>query len=164
MALVRKLFCSQSAWLLLAVLLVSSQMVYAAELDPAAAGKKKDNTPTDLIVFTNGDQLSGKFLREVGGTVVFHSDIVGDVNVKWDKVKELRSATKVVVLEHDVGVRTIDRPSDIAMGTITVADAKIEVHPENATAMIEPIPVKNAQYIVDQATFDKQLRGAPGFF
>jgi hypothetical protein len=164
MALVRKLFCSQSAWLLLAVLLVSSQMVYAAELDPAAAGKKKDNTPTDLIVFTNGDQLSGKFLREVGGTVVFHSDIVGDVNVKWDKVKELRSATKVVVLEHDVGVRTIDRPSDIAMGTITVADAKIEVHPENATAMIEPIPVKNAQYIVDQSTFDKQLRGTPGFF
>ena len=30
--------------------------------------------------------------------------------------------------------------------------------------MIEPIPVKSAQYIVDQPTFNRQLRGTPGFF
>src|SRR6202012_5246407 len=141
MSLVRKLFCLHSTWLLIAVFVVSSQMVYAFEADPAAASKKKDNTPPDLIVFTNGDQLSGKFLREVGGTVVFHSDIVGDVNVSWDKIKELRSATKVVVLEHDVGVHTIQRPSNIAMGTITVVEAKMADHSAEGTAVMEPTPV-----------------------
>jgi hypothetical protein len=33
--------------------------------------------PPDVIVFTNGDQLTGKLLRVVDGTVTFHSDIVG---------------------------------------------------------------------------------------
>ena len=28
----------------------------------------------DVIIFTNGDQLTGKLLREVGGSVTFHSD------------------------------------------------------------------------------------------
>jgi hypothetical protein len=164
MAFVRRLFCLLPAWLLIVAFLVSPLLAHADSADPAAGDKKKDAGPPDLIVFTNGDQLSGKFLREVGGAVFFHSDIVGDVSVKWDKIKELRSSAKVVVLEHEVGVHTIQQPSDIAMGTITVAGEKIEVHPEVATATIEPIPVKNAQYIVDQVTFNKQLRGTPGFF
>jgi hypothetical protein len=127
-------------------------------------GRKKENSPPDVIVFSNGDQLTGKFLREVTGTVVFESDIVGEINVKWDKIKELRTSGKFVVLRHDVGVHTVRHASHIPQGTITVAGSQIEVHSENTTATIAPVPVAKAQYIVDQMTFNKQLREDPNFF
>jgi hypothetical protein len=164
MAFARKLFCLQSALFSIVFLLTLVSLTHAFAEDASPSDKKHDNAVPDTIVFTNGDQLSGKFLREVGGTVYFHSDIVGDINVEWGKIKELRSSEKVAVLQHDVGVHTINRPANIAMGTIAVADSKISVVGDNSTVTIPAVPVKSAQYIVDQKTFNKQLQGSPGFF
>lgn len=164
MAFARKHFYLHSALLWIAVWMVFSQAACAFIADPPA-GKKKDNGKLpDVIVFTNGDQLSGKFLREVSGTIIFHSDIVGDVNVSWSKVKELRSSSTFAVLEHEIGVRTLHHRGNIATGSISVADGKIQIQSADTSAVIPPIPVKNAQYIVDQTTYNKQLRGNPGFF
>jgi hypothetical protein len=115
----------------------------------------------DVVVFTNGDQLSGKFVRAVGDTVVFHSDILGDVNIGWDKIKELRTAQKVAVLEKGVKVKDRHLPPNFPIGTASVENQQITIQSANAT--IPAIPVKNAQVIVDEATFDKQFRGHPGF-
>jgi hypothetical protein len=129
-----------------------------------SGSRKKDNSPRDVIVFSNGDQLTGKFLREVNRTVVFQSDIVGEINIKWDKISELRTSGKFVVLRHDVGVHTIRNASHLPQGTITVTDAQIQVHPDEAGVSVPAVQVSKAQYIVDQPTFDKQLRENPNFF
>ena len=128
----------------------------------AADAKKAPPPPPDVIIFTNGDQLSGTFVREVGGTVTFHSEVVGDINVSWDKIKELRTQTKLAILDKSVTPKRHQLPPNIPQGTISVADSMITVHPDN-NVMLEPIPVKNAQYIVDQTTMTKQLIGHPGF-
>lgn len=128
--------------------------------DPDSKDAKK--APPDVIVFTNGDQLSGTFLREVSGTVTFHSDIVGDVNVPWAKIRELRTQSKLAILDKSVTPQRHKLPPNIPQGTISVADDMITVHPDNGV-MIEPMPVKNAQYIVDEATMTKELLGNPGF-
>jgi Protein of unknown function, DUF481 len=149
--------------LLLALLTVAAiGKCFAAGTD-AAAAKDTKKAPPDVIVFTNGDQLSGSFVREVAGTVTFHSDIVGDVNVGWDKIKELRTQSKLAILDKSVTPQRHKLPPNVPQGTITVADNMITVHPDNGV-LIEPIPVKNAQYIVDQTTLTKQLVGRPGFF
>jgi hypothetical protein len=101
-------------------------------------------------------------VREVSGTVTFHSDIVGDINVGWDKIKELRTQTKMAILDKSVTPKRHQLPPNIPQGTISVADSMITVHTDN-NVMIEPIPVKNAPYIVDQTTMTKQLIGRPGF-
>ena len=54
----------------------------------------------DVIIFTNGDQLTGKLLREVGGSVTFHSDIAGDVTVTWDKIKSIHSSQQFAVIQQ----------------------------------------------------------------
>ena len=130
--------------------------------NPPAANDAPKPAP-DIVIFTNGDQLSGTFVREVGGTVTFHSDIVGDINIGWDKIKELRTQTKVAVLNKSVTPEKKKLPANVPQGTLTVADDKVDVHPEN-NAPVETIPVKDAQFIVDQATFNKQMAGEPGFF
>jgi hypothetical protein len=115
----------------------------------------------DVVIFTNGDQLSGKFVRAVGDTVVFHSDVLGDVNIGWDKIKELHTAQKVAVLEKGVRIKDRHLTPNFPLGTASVENQQITV--QSATATIPAIPVKNAQVVVDEATFDKQFRGHPGF-
>jgi hypothetical protein len=147
------------AFLLFLLVLSAASCSYAAE--PAAAPDAK-KAPPDVIVFSNGDQLSGTFVREVGGNVTFHSDIVGDISVSWDKIKELRTQSKLAILDKSVTPQRHKLPPNVPQGTITVADNMITVHPDNGV-MIEPMPVKSARYIVDQATLTKELIGKPGF-
>jgi Protein of unknown function, DUF481 len=153
-------FLAFTAPMLALIVLAAGSACHALD----GAGAKDEPKPTpDVIIFLNGDQLSGTLVREVGGTVTFHNDIVGDINVSWDKIKELRTANKFVVLDKSVSPDKRQLPANIPQGTISVASDMITVHPDN-NAMIEPIPVKNAPFIIDETTMNKQLRGSPGFF
>ena len=110
----------------------------------------------DVIVFTNGDQLSGTLVRGVGGTIVFKSDMAGEISVSLDKVKELRSSGSFALLRKDVPVtRTSVHP-----GTILYADGSMTV--ANPVGEPEIVPAKEVAYLIDQVTYDKQLERKPG--
>jgi len=124
-----------------------------------AQAKPADSAP-DVLVLSNGDTLHGKFVNEVGGKVNFHSDPLGDISVSWDKVKELHTAQKVAVMDKTVKLHGKDREKQIPTGTVDVAGESVTVHTEPSPASI---PVKNAEYMVDRPTLDKQLFHEPGF-
>jgi hypothetical protein len=133
-----------------------------ASADGVPAAKKPQPQPApDTLTFTNGDRLSGTLVRAVGSDVVFHSEIVGDVTVKWDKIKDLHTATKLAVLEKSTFARHGHLPPGIPEGTLSVADQLITVHPDSG-ATIPLIPVKNALYVIDETTLKKQIAGHPG--
>jgi len=145
-------------------IIFSLLFVMSIPLVPLASAADAPKAPPDVLVFSNGDQLSGTFLREIAGTVTFHSDMVGDVNIEWAKIKELRTQTKMAVLNKSVTETSRKGiPPGIPQGTITVASDVVTVHPDN-NAAITPIPVKDATYIVDQTTLNKELGREPGFF
>jgi uncharacterized protein DUF481 len=126
-----------------------------AQTAPAAA--------PDVILFTNGDQLTGKLLREVDGSVTFHSDIAGDVTVTWDKIKSIKSGQQFAVVQQGQHVTRKTADADIAKGAVQVEDEQVKV----ATATggtTKDIPVKNAQYMIDAPTFEKEVHRNPGFF
>jgi hypothetical protein len=131
-----------------------------------AAGRNANPAPSalapDVLVLSNGDTLHGKLVKEVGGKVTFHTDSLGDVDVAWDKIAELHSAEKFGVLDKTVKLRGKKGEQQISVGTLDVAGGSIEVHPENAVAPA-PIAVKNAAYIVDTATLEKQIHREPRF-
>ena len=128
-----------------------------------AQDAKKPAPPPDVILFTNGDQLSGKFVREVGGTVTFHSDIAGDINVGWDKIKELHTTAAVSVLKKGVLVNRKTPDSAIPSGLLAVSGKQLELQTETHQS-VATIPLEDASYIIDRAALDKELRGHPGFF
>jgi len=138
---------------LLAVLLsVSASAQNAAS--PASPAKPAP----DVLVFTNGDQLSGTLIRAAGGSVVFKSDMAGEITVSLDKVKELHSSGSFAVLRKDVPVtRTSVHP-----GTIIVSDGNITV--ANPAGGPEVVPAKQVSYIIDQTTYDRDLERRPGPF
>jgi Protein of unknown function, DUF481 len=117
----------------------------------------------DVIVFTNGDQLTGKLSNEVNGKVTFHSDIAGDVTVTWDKIKSIKTSQQFAVIEQGQHVNRKTAKAEIVQGNVAVQDDQVKVTPAGGGAS-KDIPVKNTQFLVDQGTYDKEVLHNPGFF
>ncbi len=134
--------------------------------------------PRDVLVFENGDTLKGKLEREVTGTVYFSSDELGEVTVPWSKIRSLRTATGYVVLENKPNVR--HSIVDASRGSLRIENDQVHVSPGSAPPSElggrevvrnerivpgrQPIPVEEAQFILDDQTFDRQVRRNPNLF
>jgi len=138
---------------LLGALLVALAM---SSLAQAPATPPAPKPPPDVIVFTNGDQLSGTLERGVGNSVVFKSDMAGEITVTLDKIKELHSSGSFAVLRKDVPVSR----KTVTPGTVIYGDSKLTI--ATPTASPEIVPVNQIAYIIDQPTYDKELEKKPG--
>src|SRR5580693_10442788 len=113
----------------------------------------------DVIVFTNGDQLTGTLERADGDSFVFKSDIVGEITVSADKIKELHAGGKFVALKKGEKItRTSKQPGAFSYGdnAITVADTK--------SGTPEAVPVKDLAHLIDGVTYDKEVVSNPGIW
>lgn len=137
------------------LLLVTVALLCAAG---AEAGAPQDKPAPDVIVFTNGDQLTGTLLRGVGDAVIFKSDMAGEITVPLSKVKELRSSGSFALLRK--GEHPTKTPKQA--GTITFADDKISV--ASSSSAVETVPVKELAFMVDKATYQKELNPHPGIW
>ncbi len=112
----------------------------------------------DVLVFTNGDQLTGKLVNAISGTITFHSDMAGDISVSLDKVKELRSAGSFALLQKDQKVvGALVRP-----GAVKVADGKLSV--TSGEQVIQTIPVADLGYLIDEPTFRRETNPHPSIW
>jgi Protein of unknown function, DUF481 len=141
-------------------LLVILMLAFA---ETSMAQAKAPEAAPDVLVLSNGDTLHGKFVSETAGKVTFHSDPLGDITLGWDKIKELHSTGKFGVVNQAIAIHGKGRPAQFPVGTIDMTDQAVVVHPDNAPS-IAPIPVKNAQFIMDNAALEKQINREPGFF
>ncbi len=146
---------------LLIVLPAALGLVFAAPMYAQAPAAHPPGT--DVIVFTNGDQLTGKLLREVGGKVTFNSDIAGDVTVTWDKIKSIKTGQQFAVIQQGQHVTRKTADADIVQGNVHVEDDQVKVTQATGGAT-KDIPVKDAQYVIEKATYTQELRGNPNFF
>lgn len=131
------------------------------------AQDKKSSAPpaaADVLVLANGDTLHGTFVKEVGGTVTFHSDPLGDLDIAWAKIKELHVSEPVAVLTKGMKARGKHAVDQLPTGPIDTTSDSITVQLAGQQTAPAPIPVKDAQYIVDRATLEKQVNQNPGFF
>jgi len=121
-----------------------------------APAKDAPKPAPDTIIFTNGDQLTGTLERSVGTSVVFKSDMAGEITVSLDKVKELRSTGSFAVLRKDV---TPTR-ANVTPGTLIFTGGNLTV--ASPTGEPEVVPEKQIAYIIDQPTYDMELEKKPG--
>ncbi len=145
------------------VLGVALGLTFALPGQAQGAPDKTAAPAPDVIIFTNGDQLTGKLLREVDGSVTFHSEIAGDVTVTWDKVKAIHTSQQFAVIQQGQHVTRKTPDSDIAQGVVQVQDDQVKVA-TGTGGTTKDIPVKNAEYMIDEATYGKEVRRNPGFF
>ena len=119
-----------------------------------AAAKPAPAKPTpDVLIFENGDQLTGKLERVAAGNIVFASDMAGEVTISVDKVKELKSGAQFALLRK--GEKLGKGKTPAPEGTIAVVDGKLTVTPVVYPAVT--VSAKEVAYLVDQKTFDKEI-------
>lgn len=161
--------CLRASVLSLALALTCGTAFPAFATAPKKAARSP-NPPKDTLIFANGDTLTGTFDREVSGKVYFHSDELGDVSVPWKNIRSLQTRSRFAVLRNTPGVHIRHFKADAVQGELSATGSTITVHPETATAhpetaiAAEPIPVKNAQFILDEKTFQRQFQAEPNFF
>jgi Protein of unknown function, DUF481 len=114
----------------------------------------------DVLVFSNGDQLTGKLERVAGGNVVFKSDMAGEVTISFDKIKELHSGEQFALLRKGIPL-TKKTEHTVPSGTVQVADGNVVLTP--AVQAPETVPTKDVDYMVDKPSFDKQVNNKVGF-
>lgn len=142
--------------ILFALSLISGVLFQQATTVWAQGGGAAKPAP-DVIVFTNGDQLTGTLERADGDSFVFKSDIVGEVTVSVDKIKELHAGGKFVALKKGEKItRTSKQPGTLNYGdkAITVADTK--------SGTPEAVPVKDLAHLIDGVTYNKEVTSNPG--
>ncbi len=151
--------------LLAAALLCLTASIHAQE-KPSADAKP---TP-DVLIFTNGDQLTGALVSAAGGNVVFKSDMAGQVTVGFDKIKELRSGTKAAqfaLLQKGVkvtkGTPAPEGTVSVDGGNVLVATDKPAANADSSSAPAT-VAAKDVDLLVPKAEFDKQVRGQEKFF
>ena len=127
---------------------------------PTRAADTPAKPQPDLLVFSNGDKLTGKLDYEAGGTVYFASDNAGTIKVPWSKLKELHTEAQFAVIETGSPVGRKKANLDIPIGTISIDGDTLTV---NTLHGAQQIPVKNIAYIVDQPTFEKNVFKKQGF-
>ena len=118
---------------------------------PAAGSAQDAPRPAeDVLIFTNGDQLSGTLLRSAGGNVVFKSDMAGEISVPFAKVRELRTQGAFAVLKHHDPVAVSRK---VQPGTIVLSGSAVTVTTKDGgtTAVV---PVGDVAYVVDAKTFN----------
>lgn len=117
--------------------------------------------PADVLVFTNGDKLTGKLQSASGGNVVFHSDMAGDLTVPFSKVKELRSGSEFVALR--AGKPGQYKPA--ASGTVSFEDGKVTLTKSTATGQgeLQTLPDKELGFLIDVPSYAKEVEHKPGF-
>jgi hypothetical protein len=145
-------------WNKLLVLCLFSGGLFQQAIPAQAQGAAAKPAP-DVIVFTNGDQLTGTLERAAGDSFVFKSDVVGEVTVSADKIKELHANGKFVALKKDEKItRTSKQPGAITYGdnAISVADTK--------SGAPEVIPIKNLANLIDDATYTAEVTNNPGIW
>jgi hypothetical protein len=113
----------------------------------------------DVVIFTNGDQLTGKLERAAGGSVVFASDMAGELTIPFDKIKELRSGAQFALLRK--GVPVTKKSGPVPEGTVAVDAGKVVVAAPETAPVSEP--VGDVAYLIGKADFDKQIGRKAGF-
>lgn len=124
-----------------------------------ANGQSAEGKPApDVLVFQNGDQLTGKLERVAGGKAVFASDMAGEVTIDLDKIKELKSGAQFALLSKGAPVT---KRSIQPIGTVLVADKKVEITPAGQAPITKT--ADDVAYLVDKATYEQQMLRKAGF-
>jgi hypothetical protein len=155
----------------------------SAAKQPAEPATKKEPEIKEELTLKNGDRLTGQLLNSTGTEIKFKSDLAGEVTVKWENVKELKSSREFAVVPKDV--RDARDSLLVPQGTIKIGEKGIlvsplaEIKPERSAApagelttpgaaktvatAAKEIPTHQVADVVDDATYQKEIHKKIGF-
>ena len=129
-------------------LVLSAFVLLSVAASPALADK------TDVIYLQNGDRITGEIKELVLGEVRVETDDIGDISIKWNKIKSIDS-DKAIQFELIDGRRFFGGISNVQDGSLTVQSPANE-YDLDMSSIIHLQPINRDQGIWER--MDKHLR------
>jgi hypothetical protein len=107
-----------------------------------------ERAKADVVVMMNGDRLSGKVREKRGDVLRFKTGYAGTINIKWERVRELRT--------DEVLLTTLDDGTELRARAIEVGDGKVTITPSDGA---EPVTVEKAGIAVIRHLYREPERG-----
>jgi hypothetical protein len=171
-----------AATLSLLLLTALSGLAQSAAKKPVEPAKKKEPEIKEELTLKNGDRLTGELLNSTGTEIKFKTDLAGEVTVKWENVKELSSKREFAIVPKDV--KDARESAIVPQGEIKISEKGVLVTPISAVkpetkaapagteakpgvttqaVAAKEVPISKISYVVDDATYQKEIHKAIGF-
>jgi Protein of unknown function, DUF481 len=172
-----------AATLSLLLLTALSGLAQSATKKPVTPAAKKEPAIKEVLTLKNDDRFTGQLLNSTGTEIKFKTDLAGEVTVKWENVKELKSKRDFAVVPKDV--KDARDSAKVPQGAIKIGEKGILVSPISTTkpeisaapagseakpgattpeaAAIKEIPTTKIAVIVDDTTYQKEIHKKIGF-
>jgi len=134
-------------------------IVFAASLQSPA--QTPGSHPPDTLVLNDDEKLIGHFVRASGSSVVFKSDLLGQVTLSWSNIKELRSTSRYAVVEKHVTLNHRAEAAGVPKGQLDMSDQRITLHSE--TGSVRTIPVGDTAHVIEADVFERDVERSPKF-
>ena len=96
----------------------------------AKAAAKKQEEPKEVLIFKNGDQITGKLLNSTGTKIKFDSEVAGEITVPLENIKELKSDRPFAIVPKEP--KGFKKRGPVAEGIIELEAKGIIVVPVTA--------------------------------
>ncbi len=170
-----------AAILSLLLLTALSALAQPAARKPVEPAAKKEPEIKEELTLKNGDRLTGELLNSTGTEIKFKTELAGEVTVKWENVKELKSKRDFAVVPKDL--KDARDSAKVPQGAIKIGEKGIVVSPVSTTkpetgappeseakpgatketAAGKEIPTSTIASVVDDATYQKEINKQIGF-
>jgi hypothetical protein len=107
--------------------------------------------PEDVLVFKDGDRLTGQMERAERGVVIFRTNKLGEVRVSFSEIKQLICVDQFAVLKQGVRVTK----ANAIIGRLEVENDKVIVIPLSGPHV--ELSEYDVAYAIDDKTFEHEV-------
>jgi hypothetical protein len=133
--------------------------LHAQAQAPAASGS--GTSGPDVLLFVNGEQLTGDLQQASADSVTFKSAMAGDITVKWANIKELRTNKAFAVLTKNEKLKIVEARDTVAQGNITAENKTVQV---NTNGGVKQVPLDQTGTIIPETAFRKVVDQRPAWY
>lgn len=126
------------------------------------AAKSSPQSGPDVLVLQDGEKLIGHLESGNDTSVVFKSDMAGEVTVKWSDVQELHAPEKFAAIPKNLKLRHREDTAKVPQGAVSATAKDIQLSPAPQTPPRALTP-GNLSTLIPAPQFDKALTQS-GFF
>ncbi|MHB1936623.1 MAG: DUF481 domain-containing protein [Acidobacteriaceae bacterium] len=128
---------------------------------PKPAPQASTKAKPDVLVFLNGDRITGNLVKADGVNIYFATDEAGQVTVPWTKIKSFDTSKRFAVLTKKEKAQRKHINLSIPVGSLHLNGKTLTIADNNAS---QNVLVSDISYVIDDATYQKNVGQEQGLF
>ncbi len=136
-----------------------SGIVLGPDFVRAAPAPLSPRPQVDVLVFANGDRMTGHLERMEDKKVFFRAEEVGELDIPWEKILRLQTSGEFAVILIGKKVQNGQPDPKVPQGKTDVTGPNLTVHTLTGPKVY---PVKRIAFLVDEKTSRTNVDHMPG--